>query len=102
VSLCRLKAFWRLPRWQAQLAAGTLMLALILMTVMSNRDYRTEVALWESTVQFAPGKARPHHNLGCAYVFAGRYEEAKREYQAALRLRPDYDLARRSHTEISF
>jgi Flp pilus assembly protein TadD len=70
------------------------------MTALRNRDYRSEVALWESTVQSAPAKARPHHNLGCAYALAGRYDDAKRELEAALALRPDYPRARRNLAAI--
>jgi Flp pilus assembly protein TadD len=61
---------------------------------MRNRDYLSEVALWESTVRSAPAKARPHHNLGCAYALAGRYLAAQRELSVALQLQPDYPLAR--------
>ncbi len=95
VGLQRLIASGRQRRW-VHLAAGAAVLALIAMTAMRNRDYRSEVALWESTVQSAPAKARPHHNLGCAYALAGRYEDAQRQFQTALHLKPDYALARRN------
>ncbi len=51
-------------------------------------------------MQAAPAKARPHHNLGCAYALAGRYGDAKRELEAALALRPDYPRARRNLAAI--
>jgi len=57
-------------------------------------DYRSEIALWESSVALAPWNARGHNNLGYAYQLAGRAADARREYQAALLLDPAYDKAR--------
>jgi hypothetical protein len=99
VGFCRLNAAWSMLRW-TRLAAAATAVALVAMTALRNRDYRSEVALWESTVQSAPAKARPHHNLGCAYALAGRYDDAKRELEAALALRPDYPRARRNLAAI--
>jgi len=100
VGLQRLLASERQRRW-AHLAAGAAALALIAMTAMRNRDYRSEVALWESAVQSAPAKARPRHNLGCAYALAARYEDAQRQLQTALHLNPDYALARKNLAAIA-
>ena len=49
-------------------------------------DYRSEIVLWESSVALAPWNARAHNNLGYAYQLAGRMQDARREYQAALLL----------------
>ena len=53
-------------------------------SIVRQLDYRSEIALWESSVALAPWNARGHNNLGYAYQLAGRSEEARREYQAAL------------------
>jgi Flp pilus assembly protein TadD len=57
-------------------------------------DYRSEIVLWESSVALAPWNARGHNNLGYAYQLAGRSEEARREYQAALLFDPTHAKAR--------
>ena len=57
-------------------------------------DYRSEIALWESSVALAPWNARAHNNLGYAYQLAGRSEEARREYQAAVLFDPAHAKAR--------
>ncbi|GFO55277.1 hypothetical protein GMSM_22840 [Geomonas sp. Red276] len=71
-----------------------LLAPLFLSTVSRNRDFRSQVALWEDTVRKSPAKARPHNNLGYAYLLAGRLQEARRELATALRLDPGYRLAR--------
>jgi protein O-mannosyl-transferase len=57
-------------------------------------DYRSEIVLWESSVALAPWNARGHNNLGYAYQVAGRAEDARREYHAALLLNPAHAKAR--------
>ncbi|HVJ22368.1 MAG TPA: tetratricopeptide repeat protein, partial [Burkholderiales bacterium] len=57
-------------------------------------DYRSEIALWESDVALAPWNARAHNNLGYAYQLAGRRDDARREYQAALLFDPRHAKAR--------
>jgi len=100
VGLCRILQSSRALRWSG-VSAGAAALALIAMTALRNRDYRSEVALWESAVRVAPAKARAHHNLGCAYALAGRYDDADKELKAAIALRPDYVLARKNLAAIA-
>jgi tetratricopeptide (TPR) repeat protein len=57
-------------------------------------DYRSEIALWESSVRLAPWNARGHNNLGYAYQLAGRLDEARREYETALQFDPALRKAR--------
>ncbi len=83
------------------LGAGAAALALTAMTVLRNRDYRSEISLWESAVRLAPAKARAHHNLGCALALAGRFDDAEKELKAALGLRPDYARARKNLDAIA-
>jgi protein O-mannosyl-transferase len=63
-------------------------------SVLRQLDYRTEIVLWESSVALAPWNARGHNNLGYAYQLAGRKEDARREYQAALLFDPAHAKAR--------
>jgi tetratricopeptide (TPR) repeat protein len=57
-------------------------------------DYRSEIALWESSVALAPWNARGHNNLGYAYQLAGRTGDARREYHAALLFDPHHQKTR--------
>lgn len=52
--------------------------------------YTNEVTLWEATSKSSPNKARPHNNYGHGLKEAQRTDEALREFEWALRLRPDY------------
>lgn len=84
---------WR--HWLNGALAGWLLL-LGAATVFRNHDYRSEIALWESTVRQSPAKARPWNNLGYAYALAGDAVRAQQAYQQAIRLKPDYDLAQQN------
>ena len=64
------------------------------LTVTRNQAYQNEVSLWEDTVIQSPDKARAHNNLGYAYMLAGRNSEARREFEIALKIAPDYYKAR--------
>ena len=63
-------------------------------SVLRQLDYRSEIALWESSVALAPWNARAHNNLGYAYQIAGRTEDARREYHAALLFDPYHQKTR--------
>ena len=63
-------------------------------SVARQMDYRSEITLWESSVAAAPWNARGHNNLGYAYQLAGRIEDARREYRAALLFDPRHAKAR--------
>src|SRR6185369_8504788 len=63
-------------------------------TLMRNRDYRSEILLWEDTARKSPAKARVFNNLGYAYSLAGRHDEGCSAYRKALSLNPDYDIAK--------
>jgi tetratricopeptide (TPR) repeat protein len=71
-----------------------LLLALGGLTILSNQDYQSEIALWESTVKRSPNKARVQNNLGYAYMLAGRVEEARTAFDTTLALDPQYYQAR--------
>ena len=63
-------------------------------SILRQLDYRSEIALWESSVGLAPWNARGHNNLGYAYQLAGRKHDARREYQAALLFDASHPKAR--------
>jgi len=44
---------------------------------------------WKKALQADPGSAAAHNNLGVAYEKKSLFEDALREYEAALKLAPD-------------
>jgi len=64
------------------------------LTAVRNRDYQSEVALWEQTATVSPAKARVYNNLGYAYAAAGQAVEARKAYETAMRLDPGLAKAR--------
>jgi tetratricopeptide (TPR) repeat protein len=86
----------RRPEWVTPVQVGAAVLILVLAgwTLVRNHTYRNEIALWEDTVGKSLRKARAYNNLGYAYFLAGRDEEARASYLMALRLNPEFLLAR--------
>ena len=73
-----------------RVAAGGAVAALVLCTLAGlawhrNGVWTSRLALWSSEVARRPENFRAHANLGYAYNERGRYDEALREYQEALR-----------------
>jgi len=63
-------------------------------TMLRNRDYATEVSLWQATAEASPRKPRVWNNLGYAREIAGDKAGAREAYLRALALDPDYVKAR--------
>lgn len=78
----------RLDTKRLHIVAAVLLLACASLTVLRNQDYRSEIALWQDTVQKSPHKARVHNNLGHAYLLAQSHEKARKEFLIALDLDP--------------
>lgn len=89
-----------LKRWAPPVALALAAL-LALGTHRRIQDYRTEAALWESSLRADPANARALNNLGTAYALEGRKAEAREAYRRALELRPDYALARENLRGLS-
>jgi tetratricopeptide (TPR) repeat protein len=58
-------------------------------TYARNNLWRSELRLWEDTVGKSPGKARPHINLGMAFMSEGLTGQAEGHFKTALELAPD-------------
>jgi tetratricopeptide (TPR) repeat protein len=56
--------------------------------------FEDAIATFRSAIEQTPGKPRLHCNLGNALIAVGRPAEAKREYEAALKLDPEYPEAK--------
>ena len=71
-------------------ACGFVVVALAVLTIQRNRDYISDIALWDDTVAKCPQNPRAHHNLGFALSQIGKFQEAIGQYEQALRLEPEY------------
>jgi Tfp pilus assembly protein PilF len=76
------------------LVIGVLPLLLAGAAYSRNSLWETRVGLWEDTVAKSPLRARAHNNLGRAYEAGGRLEEARKEFERAVNLFPEYAEAR--------
>jgi len=47
---------------------------------------------WKKVIQSDPNSAAAHNNLAVAYEKKGLWEEAEREYETALKLKPNHDF----------
>jgi len=47
-------------------------------------------------LMFLPAFKEAHNNLGILLVQSGRYEDAIGQFQEALKIKPDYETARRN------
>ena len=73
---------------QARHALLILMVLYGFLTMQRSLDYRTEVILWEDTVNKSPYKSMAHNNLGTAYLFENRLDEARKSFEISLALSP--------------
>ncbi len=61
----------------------------VVISIWRNRDYRSDLSIWEVTVAQRPGNGRAQSNLADAYKARGRLREAATGYAEALRLDPN-------------
>jgi Flp pilus assembly protein TadD len=71
-------------------AVAMIVFALGAATLDRNRDYASEVALWEATARTSPAKARVFNNLGYAREQAGDRDGARSAYLRSLELDPEF------------
>jgi tetratricopeptide (TPR) repeat protein len=74
--------------------AAAAAVALGAVTWQRNWDYHSDVNLWQDTVGKCPENARAQNNLAQALIDAGRPAQALPHAEQALRLQPNYVVAR--------
>ena len=72
------------------IACGLVVVPLTVLTIRRNRDYVSDVAIWDDTVAKCPQNPRAHCNLGFALSQIGKTQEAISQYEQALQIKPDY------------
>jgi len=78
----------RIPRGIAALTAIIAVVALSLVARTQAGYWKDSITLFTHTLQVAGESATMRTNLGVAYFYAGRPDDALREYEAALRQEP--------------
>ncbi|HEY6555862.1 MAG TPA: tetratricopeptide repeat protein [Polyangiaceae bacterium] len=86
-------------RWQG--IGVALAVFLLGATLLRNLDYRSRLALWQSTARVSPANPRAHNNLGVALELSGRLIEASDAYARALALDPKYAMARSNLARVT-
>ena len=62
-------------------------------TYKRNLIWRNDLVLWSDNVKKSPSKARPHYNLGSAYLLRGLTDKAILEFRDAIKIDPGYSDA---------
>jgi tetratricopeptide (TPR) repeat protein len=71
-------------------AGGSVVVLLANLTIQRNRDYLSQITIWQDTVVKCPQNSRAHSNLAKALLDAGRLPEAIGHLEQAVRIKPDY------------
>jgi Flp pilus assembly protein TadD len=65
--------------------------------VAQNGLWREALYRWERAVELDPGYAQAWNNLAVAYEQAGRFEDARRAYETAIKLDPRNTLIQQNY-----
>jgi tetratricopeptide (TPR) repeat protein len=90
-------AAWGLERWYLNRAGVVLgVMVLLVLGILTWRQgyiYKNEETLWRDTINKNPGTWMAHTNLGIFYEKRERLDDAFKEFQITLRLRPEDEEA---------
>ena len=93
---------WCAAQRRAPLAwlAGAVALALVLLTMRRNADYRSDIALWTDTIAKRPDNPLAHFMLAGAQERAGDVATALASYERTLELKPDFSIGHENFGEL--
>jgi tetratricopeptide (TPR) repeat protein len=82
-------------RWLAlQWCAAIVSIAIVTLgswgTIRRNRDYQSELSIWQSSIRAEPDVYRAHSTYGALPESAGKVDKAVEHYRQALALNPNY------------
>ncbi len=85
------------------IACGVALLMLFsALTIARNQDWQNGFRLWRVSIRQAPLLAEGHNLLGIFAMKQGRFNLARQEYLAALRLDPEFSQARMNLSQIYY
>ena len=87
---------WPLAAW----VFGSVAVALILLTVRRNGDYRSDIALWTDTIEKRPNNPLAQVMVAGAQERAGNLGAAVKHYEQALELKPDFSIGHENFGEL--
>ena len=87
-------ARWRLPGLAVPAAAGFVLAALTVTACVQVAHWRSSVTLFTHALRATSGNWLAHNALASSLINEGRFAEGVVHLQEALRIRPDYPLAR--------
>ncbi len=92
LTLITLERYLSGPSKQTILIATIIVVTAVLgfLTIQRNKDYQSEIAMWQDVVEKRPGNPRGYNDLGFALMNAKRYDEAKPYLLKAVQLFPKY------------
>ncbi len=85
-----LGARWRNSKGVLAMAAGVVLLCLIILARSQTRHWKDSISLFTHTINIAPDNYGAHNGLGLALEKSGRLQEAIDQYSRALRIEPLY------------
>lgn len=81
---------FRVPIRVSVAAFAIFALMLSARTIDETRHWRSDIALWEHAIAVTDNNYIAHQNLGTAYRSAGRIDDARAQFLAALEIRPNH------------
>jgi tetratricopeptide (TPR) repeat protein len=93
VSVALAGASFHVLRRRAVLALAAAAVALGWLTVIRNRDYRSNLAIWTDTLAKRPESARAWCYYGNALLQDGKIDPAMTSFESAIKIRPTYSQA---------
>jgi Tfp pilus assembly protein PilF len=98
IGFCLLAALLWLRLANRQRTAARVLLiavcvALSARTIVRNRDWRDNFTLYTAALRVVPDSAKMHSSIAVEYALRGQVDVARREFQTALRIYPDFTEA---------